>query len=265
MRTYGNDIIVQRGETFAIDKLIRMPNGDPYIVSNQLKNPYIVLTVSSSEHVQNNRYVHNYWLKGFKTFFLTKPVNLKEILTSPNGSSMYLDGFDDIRSLTTESGESYLCQGYYKGELTRFAPDDAVFYDYDDAGNLVYKYWDLDEGDWKDYRFRLVKTFLPVDTRNWVPQNYLWSIQLVSGDDMMTYLQSLCDYNGLSYEQYSGESDDEKFEYLNNLVGLLRLNDVSLPTELNVKSPLGPYYETNTPILLPSKLSVLPASKGVFT
>lgn len=258
MRTYGNEIVVQRGESFTIDKSIRTANGDPYIISNHLTNPYIVLTVSSSEHAQNNRYVHNYWLKGFKTFYLTSPIKLSDILSSASGESLYPNGFSDITELNTdESGNVYLVAGYYNGKYTVFEPSDAVFYVEDFDGKKTYKYWDVDLNSWEDYRFRITKTFQSSDTKAWVPQNYVWSIQLVSGADSLTYLTGVCDYNLIKYDVFEGTSDKERDDYCEYLYKLLIDNNVRLSLDFNVTAPISS-SDMSVVILTPTKLSVLP-------
>ena len=40
MRVYNNEIQISRNESFTIDKMIKLKDGSPYIVSNQLHNPY---------------------------------------------------------------------------------------------------------------------------------------------------------------------------------------------------------------------------------
>ena len=61
MTLKGNEMTVQRGETFTIDRLIVNRDGSPFIISSKYKNPYILLTVASTKYNQNNRYVANWW------------------------------------------------------------------------------------------------------------------------------------------------------------------------------------------------------------
>lgn len=179
MKTFNNEIIIQQGESFTMDKYIENMDGSPYIISNQLKNPYFLLTVSTSKYAQSNRYIKNYWLslKDFPRFYLTKPVDLQSIKTGPNVSTPAYSDFPNG-----------LPNGYIDGAYVEFdKADDAVFYLTDASGKRVYKYWctekDINGNEigWTNYRCRLIKSFTSKDTEEWVPQSYVYSIRLVSG------------------------------------------------------------------------------------
>ena len=40
MQVLRNELKVYRGENFTIDKLLKNRDGSPYIISNELQNPY---------------------------------------------------------------------------------------------------------------------------------------------------------------------------------------------------------------------------------
>lgn len=81
METNRHSIKAYRGETFTVDKVLRNKDGSPYIISNELPNPYLLLSVSSSEYAQKDRIIRNYWLslENFPRFTLTQPINSSEI------------------------------------------------------------------------------------------------------------------------------------------------------------------------------------------
>lgn len=37
MKTFNNELVIHRGETFSMDKVVQNKDGSPYIVSNKLK------------------------------------------------------------------------------------------------------------------------------------------------------------------------------------------------------------------------------------
>ena len=177
MRMNRNEITILRGETFTIDKFLSNQDGSPIIVSSELRNPHILLSIASSEYRQANMYVKHYWLPIVQSFFLTEPIDLLAIKNEQDGVSLYPD-FDSIEELQEIDGVSYVAVGYYDGVYTAFEPSDCVFY-VEQGGIRTYKYW---SDGWKDYSFRITKTFPQADTREWIPQTYLWSMQLVSGE-----------------------------------------------------------------------------------
>ena len=164
MITRGNDMYVQRGETFTIDRTVRNYDGSPYIVSNQYTNPYVLITVSSSKYDQPDRYIANWWLdlKELPRFNYTRP---KEIVDF-EAAYVIKDGDAEGEYLYYKVGEPTLC-----------------------------KYWVWDSNTstivWKDYDFRIIHTFTHTVTKDWIEQNYNYSVRLVSGMDMYIYMSHL--------------------------------------------------------------------------
>lgn len=81
METNRHTIKAHRGETFTIDKVIQNKDGTPYIINNELQNPYLLITVSDNEHGDNRGFNRNYWLdlKNYPKFVLTQPLDSNEI------------------------------------------------------------------------------------------------------------------------------------------------------------------------------------------
>jgi hypothetical protein len=174
MRTLNNEIIVHKGDSFTVDKIIKNKDGSPYIISNKLNNPYFLITVADSKYAQSNRYVKNYWLDltEFPRFLCTQPVDLFSIKTSATSDENKYDTFPDE-----------LPEGFVDGVYVQYEIGDAVFFIRDEDGKAQYKYYDDAKG-WLDYKCQLVKSFSCEDTEEWVSQNYVYSIRLVSGIDV---------------------------------------------------------------------------------
>lgn len=172
MKTYGNEITIHRGESFTIDKFIVNKDGSPYIVSKELENPHIRISVSDSLYEQEGRYVLNYFLNLSKLprFESTVPVDIRSFKSSVGGSSLY-ESFDTMSGLPS---------GYIGNSLVTYtSDDDALFYCKNDDGTIDYKYHT--ENGWSDYKFRLLKYFSRDVTSLWRGQNYWYDISLVSG------------------------------------------------------------------------------------
>lgn len=212
----NNEIIIQRGESFTIDKSVRNRDGSPYIVSSQYDNPYILITVASNRHDYEYNAI-NWWL------------DLSTLPKFLNTQPKKITSFDYTNTIGEEPYE-YL---YYVDDITK-----CKYFDYDDI--------------WHDYDFRIVHTFLHSITKNWVGQNYVYSIRLVSGSDMDTYLRGLyksifgkdAPLNKNKYELY----EDIKNTNENHVNGLVIdrpiatidvVRDILLPTKLTVMSDLN--------------------------
>jgi hypothetical protein len=81
METNRHAIKAHRGETFTIDKVLRNKDGSPYIISNEIKNPYLLISVVDASHSQENRFFRNYWLdlQNYPRFTLNRPLDSSEI------------------------------------------------------------------------------------------------------------------------------------------------------------------------------------------
>lgn len=232
METNKHAIKAYRGETFTIDKVIRNLDGSPYIISNELQNPYFLLSVSNSEYAQDNRFSRNYWLslENFPRFTLTQPLSSKDII-----------GWTDEE--VTEFPELIIELG---GEMYSITPEFAVI-----ERNGEYLYWN---GGWKNYECRLVKTFLSSDTKDWNAQRYLYSIQLAYGVKNREYLESIADSYEIEYSKTIPADDDwDAKDYLSDKQLYTKL------TDLGHKFPSG--YNWDMPIANVSTVSILPQTE----
>lgn len=178
MKVYNHELTIRRNETFTIDKTIESKDGSPFILSNKLRNPYFVVTVSSSLYNQTNGYRFSKWLPVRQPrFYTTVPVNLADFKTLA-GSQKYPNGFKD---LIGTNGIGWLPYGYLNGVEVRYTEhDDALFYWEDEDGRREYKYLN-DENKYVDYKMRLVCSFSQNVTKDWVEKSYFYNIDLVTG------------------------------------------------------------------------------------
>lgn len=173
MQIQGYDITCKRGETFTIDMLLQNRDSSPYVITSKAENPYFLITVSSTKYEQEGRLVKNYWLEIPKksTFYCTNAIKIENFESAPK----------------LPDGETY-------DDLDTYA----VYYTEDENGNKIYKRWLVDK--WVDYELRIVKTFSKSETAQLVGQSYVYSINFVDGEDMLTYLQNIVndEFSGIS-------------------------------------------------------------------
>lgn len=161
MKILGTNIVVYRGEQFTLTYSAMNKDGVPFVLSQDLVNPYIVITVSSNAYCLKGGYFHRYWLNlvDYPKFKRTTP----ELLTGG------LDGG--------------LPEGYNW--------NDTVFYIVDSSNNMEYYYWDLVKLQFVKYEFVFSKLFLSLDTREWIESNYQYQIHLADGNTTLSYLTTI--------------------------------------------------------------------------
>ncbi len=256
MKTFKQELLVFRGEDFSIDKVLKNPDGSPFVISKGLVNPYLLISVTDTLYSQKDRYVKNYWLslENYIKFQNTEIFDLSDLKNSPTDGIPLYESFNDVKVPIT---------GYYNGNYVRISADPTtgiedshVYYNKGEG----YKYFD--NGEWKDYEFRFVKRFSSDDTRNWTSQNYLYSIQLVAGMKTRDYLMYLLVDNNVAYTK--------EVSYLENLTAddtsTKELYDLAVENKLPLKkglhwdTPIIPSYSTS--ILKPTKITVKEYAQG---
>lgn len=169
MKVFDNELVVQRGETFTLSKIIENKDGSPYIISSELNEPYWLVTVASGQFDYEDRYICNKWLslKNALRFYTTKPVNLNDM------------GYHSWSTTPLPLG--------YEGDKSVGYANYAVFM-LEENGVKSYKYWKYKsnnlnnyDGDWVDYICYINTVFTRDVTKEWNEQNYLYSINLVDG------------------------------------------------------------------------------------
>lgn len=191
MLTYENEIVVRRGETWTLDKFVQNRDGSPFIISDAFKNPYWLITVTSSQYGSKNRYLFNKWLdlKSHLRFCITKPLKLSDYgLTFSDNTFPFLNG--DGTDFTGDETSGYASS--------------AIFYEKDSEGVISYKYWEYynnekDDftGKWVDYKCPIVTSFTNEITSEWIEGNYLYQILLVDGTDLREYLKEMASRNNI--------------------------------------------------------------------
>lgn len=187
MKTFNNELVIHRGETFSMDKVVQNKDGSPYIVSNKLKNPYVLVAVSTTRYDQNKRYLLNLWLPLTDNvrFSITEPIDLTSFKTETNGIVSKYTSFDDVNvrgPVPGSGGKNCIVSGYIGDQFVFYDYDDCVLYLENEQGIKEYRYWNLEQEGLLKYEFRITCPFTQDITSKWVEQSYVYSMTLMSGE-----------------------------------------------------------------------------------
>ena len=187
MKTFNNELVIHRGETFSMDKVVQNKDGSPYIVSNKLKNPYVLVAVSTTRYDQNKRYLLNLWLPltDKVRFSITDPIDLTSFKTDVNGTVSKYTSFDDVnirKPVLGSGGKDCIVSGYIGDRFVFYDYDDCVLYLENEQGIKEYRYWNLEHEGLLKYEFRITCPFTQDITSEWVEQSYVYSMTLMSGE-----------------------------------------------------------------------------------
>lgn len=187
MKTFNNELVIHRGETFSMDKVVQNKDGSPYIVSNKLKNPYVLVAVSTTRYDQNKRYLLNQWLPltDKPMFSITEPIDLTSFKTDVNGTVSKYTSFDDVnirKPVIGSGGKDCIVSGYIGDRFVFYDYDDCVLYLENEQGIKEYRYWNLEQEGLLKYEFRITCPFTQDITSEWVEQSYVYSMTLMSGE-----------------------------------------------------------------------------------
>lgn len=244
MELFNKNIKMHKGETFSIKFTIRTENNEPYIIYYKIDNPYFLLSISDSAYEQSEGFVRNYWLslENVPKFELTRPFNISDLKNSSYTDQPKYTDWNEVEN-SFKTSEKTTITGYYNGESVEISPEFAVFY-LDGKG---YKYYDSIARKMVDYNLDFVKTFTTGETSDLVSQNYYYNVQLVSGTDTKSYLETLAENNNVQYdEDYTKEE----------LYELLLSNKISLPKNFDIEQPVGK-IDLCYPILSNGKIQVV--------
>lgn len=175
MRIYADRIQIERAEAWTYDVLFQNRDGSPFIISNQLDNPYIVVTVASSRYDQQNRYIANFWCdvkKRYPTFYCTQPIQIEAVDGVVEVPLKALS--DDIRTDIFNKDQTYGTYCVYSCEI---------------EGTMRYYQWvpnDSDgisgqNGSYVEYTFPFDQLFTSEITKTWVERNYVFGVKLTAG------------------------------------------------------------------------------------
>lgn len=275
MKSYNNELVVNRNEEFTMSKQLLNKDGSPYILPLLDNTAYFLITVSNSRYEQQYRYVYRKWLdfSSMPRFKITTAINIADITYNASGEPG--GTFDNITtrnerhiSIPGLPSIEELCIGYsgtYPSMI--FYDIDAVYYE-DNEGIRTYKYATVvgnqETGTlvWHDYNAPIITTTFTTDvTSKWVEQNYFYSIQLVSGQSTVDYLQTLCSLNNISYVQYS-DYDGTYEEYIKELYDKLVAAGVTFDKNFDYNMLIAIPFATCKPILEPTKIKVVSNLEG---
>lgn len=253
MRMVGNEIYIQRGETFSLDFEVVTKKGHPYMLLKNWRNPYLVITVSAALYEQAGDYRESSWLDLNERWvekddgsIVLEPTK-KFVSTEP----LFVDDFDMIKIISTYS--KIVLDKESDFDITNY-----LFYtDNNLDGNYVYMYvsdYSIINGKytavWKDYSFRIVKTF---DTKSWMEQGYLYDAKILTGESLREMISSQLEKEDITTsaeawsdsltQSYIDMIDDEEIK-----AEAQRLFDEGIP--------LRSTYDTKLLIIEPSRLYV---------
>lgn len=220
MKTIGNNIAITRGEVFVLARELVYKNGAPYVLRSQLQNPYIIITISSNTYKMQGKYFRRYWL---------------DLSTYPKFETA------EICDISEQNlSENTLPSGYTASRcIYRYIyPSGAVEY---------YRYVGTSPtGEYEPYSFSFIQTFSNIETKSWIESNYLYEINIVSGELTETYLTET--FKSL----FSAEDVPENMEDIYKAIAKEYPDWVA---NVCVDAPICNFI-TNDVILQPSKLII---------
>ena len=199
MQIFNGIIEHTQGESFTLDMLVEYPNGNPYIISSQLINPYILFTIASSQYDQNDRYIMRHWLdtrnedgsEKFPRFYQTRP-------------NERLIGNPDI-----EDAATFFAWANINLAAEDWDPATGLTRDVYQLNNNTYWYG---KGLFVDgaltelqsvhpYELRIVLYFSHEETSLMTGQKYVYFIEGIDGVDLNVWLRQECYDNKFTIEE----------------------------------------------------------------
>ena len=202
MKRIGNELYIQRGETFSLDFAVTDNIGRPLVLLKNWKNPYMVITVAASLYPGVDTYREVYWLDLNQRYVEQNDgtLSLTQFKRFMSTEIFRLDAFDAMEAVET----------YPKMTFDRTSDFDVTnflfFVDADKNGKYEYKYlndYALDaEGrvtsqTWITYDFRVIKHF---DSKDWSAQSYVYDIKILTGESVQEYVAAILDKEQIEYK-----------------------------------------------------------------
>lgn len=265
MKMIGNEVHIQRGETWSLDFAVTNQKGHPYVVLKNWQNPYLAITVTAALYEQRGDLRETYWLdvkrryveqadgsmalEDLKTFISA------EVLSLPNGfyvgDAIIYYGVDNGGKMVLDKTSDFditnylfFCDPFSDGNYVyKYVKD----YEFDDEGNV-----DEDTVEWVEYDFRIIKQFT---TKNWMEQGYLFDIKVLAGESVQEHLKGILDTQRVTGIKAFDQWTNEDWE---NYIGLIE--DETVRAEMQELyddgAPLMPTYDTKSLILEPTPIYV---------
>lgn len=231
MEIKGNNIYIDRGESFTFDIDIKDELNNPFIIKGDKvlsENFFACLSITPSVH---NPETTNYWLplKDLPFFFNSeKPSKLKDTLILTL-SEISFDNFSTHFDTDFTNADKYVY--YYVDTKTN-----EKFFKYLDNYEIKYIEGVLTATfEWRDYNFRLSA---PIDTTQMTDREYNYSVRVLAGDLLLDLIGTCL-------------SEDELKEKIDNL------SEVARNAFYEVK-PIAPPYSYNK-TLCNGKIYVTPS------
>ena len=163
MKVVGKSIVVHRGESFVLTRKVFKDDvfETPYVLTNSIRNPYLLITVSSATYKVNGGYKANFWLdlRNYRKFNSRTPVQITE---------------EQLIGNTLPEGSSSTSSIYY------YVTDNSEreFYYYDGTA-------------YQPYQFIFKKQFDNIITKEWIESIYQYEFRLVGGEKTVDVLTNM--------------------------------------------------------------------------
>lgn len=248
----GDEIFIQRGETFSLDFEIKDANGRPFCIPNKWNNAYLMITISAALYKQRGDFRRTYWLdlSSLKKFTGTEALYMPRYAPDiPFAISQVMNKYGNIITLNEDTDSD-------DNDITNYL----FCTDPNNDGKLVYKYvedYTLENGEvteerWTEYNCRFVQPFY---TKDWVEQRYLYDANIVNGPTVLEYLNGVLARDGMGEFALDTNADDET---IRNTIALLRDGPEKEYIRKVYESgrPLMPEYDAKFCLWLPKKIFV---------
>lgn len=259
MKILGNDVYIQRGETWSLDFDVTNEKGDPYMLLKEWQNPYLAITVAAARYEQVGDFRITYWLDVAQRFveqqngeFVLTPT--KTFISTEALSLVNFSVDEVIAYYGTDAGGKIVLDEDSDFDITNYL----FFTDPYSDGNRIYKYVtsytiDPDSGciteeTWEEYTFRIIKQFT---TKDWVEQGYLFDIKLLAGESVKEHIAHIL---GLDASTANDWSYDTTQAHINDISDVKQREEMQILFDSG--EPLMPTYDTKSLILQPTNLYV---------
>lgn len=254
MKSLGNEIFVQKGETWSLDFEITTDKGDPFMLFKGWRNPYLVMTLTAARYEQKGNFRQSWWLDIDKALVekadgSMELVPMKRfVCTKP----LYTEDFNIETILATYDNFTANGDKTNTSDITNY-----LFYQ-DNLGEKLYKYVkdytlnaenNVIEEEWEEYNFRIVKQF---STENWIEQNYLFDIKILAGESLEEHVYNYLLSNNITVKM--AETQEELQTQINQITD--RDKKKEMQKLFDEGWPLFPNFDTNLILLNPTKLNV---------
>ena len=255
MKMIGNEVYIQRGETWALDFAVKDKNGHPFTIPNDWKNPYIVITVAGARYEQKGDFRRTYWLDLIDRWVEQADGSLafESVKTFTNAEPIYTNIFDINDILSKYGGAN---GGILVADLT--SDNDITNFLFYSGNSSNYKYRYIEDyienedgtysATWKEYDFRVIKQFI---TKDWTESSYLYDIKILTGESLEEHIAAILDAQQTPRDPLPWNSVQIPL-YIDAIEDLEKKREV---LEIYMSgAPLFPDYEVKNVILPPTKL-----------